>query len=268
MALLANARMYSVSPQAKAAWREVLDWVLKRAGTDMQFVDHDPPLLVSELWKRDDLGCVMMCGLPVSLRTPAPTILAAPVPTPARYAGRSVYMTDIAVRADSKFQTLAETFGGVAGYTVKDSQSGYFAFRHLLITQYAQRKPHYRSFVGGLLNARGIIQALEDGRIDVGPLDGYVHDLIRNTDPAFAAKARIIQVTEPTPMPPLVATGELGSDDLARLRGAFLEVGAEPTLAGARSALLLEGFIVPELSSFDVLRTRAQIVESDDEHWA
>ena len=61
----------------------------------------------------------------------------------------------------------------------------------------------YRKVVGELVNARGIIQALADGRIDVGPLDGYVHDLIRNTDPDFAAKARIVKVTEPTPMPPL-----------------------------------------------------------------
>lgn len=267
MTPIANARMYSISPTAKAAWRTVLEWVFARANAEMQFFEHEPPLLISELWQRADLGCVMMCGLPVSLRDPAPTILAAPVPSLPRYAGRSVYMTDIAVRAGSDYATLQDTFGGVAGYTVKDSQSGYFAFRHHLLSQHAARKPHYAKIVGGLLNARGIIQALDEGRIDVGPLDGYVHDLIRNTDPAFAAKARIIQVTDPTPMPPLVATAPLEPDLLARLRAAFLAVGDEPALREARAALLLERFMIPELSSFDTLRERARLVEHDDELW-
>lgn len=265
---LANARMYSVSPAAKAAWRRLLDWVATQAEVPVEFVDHEPPRLLSDLWSRDDLGIVMMCGLPVSLRSPAPTILAAPVPSPARYAGRSVYMTDIAVRADSPFRTLEDTFGRTAGYTLKDSQSGYFAFRHALITQHAARKPHYAKIVGGLMNARGIIQALDEGRIDVGPLDGYVHDLIRHTDPDFAAKARIIQVTEPTPMPPLIATAALGEAAIGRLRDAFLAVGGEASLAGTRAELLLERFVVPELETYTPLRHRAEIVEHDAETWA
>lgn len=267
MTLLANARMYSISPKAKAAWRTLLDWVLERADADVQFIEHEPPLLLADLWNRDDLGCVMMCGLPVSLRKPAPTLLAAPVPSLPRYAGRSVYMTDIAVRAGSRFEKVEDTFGGVAGYTLKDSQSGYFAFRHHLITQHAARKPHYAKIVGHLMNARGIIQALDEGRIDVGPLDGYVHDLIRNTDPEFAAKVRVVQVTEPTPMPPLVATGVLDAETLARMRAAFLAVQDAPALADARAALLLERFIVPDLSRFDATRKRAEIVEHDSEQW-
>lgn len=267
MALYANARMYSISPAAKAAWRVLLEWVLARAGAEMAFLEHEPPQRISELWERSDLGCAMMCGLPVSLRSPPPTILAAPVPSLPRYAGRSVYMTDIAVRAGSRFATLEDTFGGVAGYTVKDSQSGYFAFRHHLLTRHPARKPHYTKIVGGLVNARGIIQALDEGRIDVGPLDGYVHDLIRATDPDFAARARIIQVTDPTPMPPLVATAPLEADVVDRLRAAFLAASDEPALAGTRATLLLERFIVPELSSFDTLRERALLVERDDEHW-
>lgn len=267
---LANARMYSVSPPARAAWIRLLGWVSERAGVPVEFIEHEPPKLLSDLWSRGDLGMVMMCGLPVSLRTPAPTVLAAPVPSPARYAGRSVYMTDIAVRADSPFKTLEDTFGHTAGYTLKDSQSGYFAFRHTLITRYgAQRaaKPHYPKIVGHLMNARGIIQALDDGRIDVGPLDGYVHDLIRHTDPAFAAKARIIHVTEPTPMPPIISTAPLGEAAVERLRAAFLACGDEPSLAATRQELLVERFIVPELQSFDVLRQRAHIVETDAEVW-
>jgi len=267
MTPLANARMYSVTPAAKAAWREVLAWVLQRAGVAAEFVDHDPPKLLSELWARDDLGAVMMCGLPFSLRAQRPAILAAPVPSPARYGGRAVYCSDLAVRADSPARTLRDTFGGRAGYTLKDSQSGYFAFRHHLMTHYPETSALYREIVGGLMNPRGVIKALAEGRIDVGPLDSYCHDLIRAGDPAFAAQVRVLESTDPTPMPPIVATAPLDATTVERLRTAFRSVADERALAAARETLLLERFVVPEAADYGLTKQRAQAVEAGAPEW-
>ncbi len=36
--MIVNARMYSVAPAAKAAWRELLEWTLEHAGVRMEFV--------------------------------------------------------------------------------------------------------------------------------------------------------------------------------------------------------------------------------------
>ena len=261
--MLANARMYSVTPAAAEAWRAIIGWATREARVPVEFVEHAPPRLLSELWARDDLGCVQMCGLPASLRSPPPTVLAAPQPTPARYAGRAVYMSDIAVRADAPFRTLEETFGGVAGYTLKDSQSGYFAFRSLLITKYPKAK--YRRIVGGLLNPRGIIKALAAGEIDVGPLDGYVFDLIRAGDPAFAAQVRVVATTDPTPMPPLVATAALNEAQIERIRNAFLNVHREPSLDEACKALLIKRFVVPDIGVYGETRRRAERVDEAPE---
>lgn len=264
--MILNARMYSVTPAAKAAWRTIFDWVLVRAGVPGAFLDHDPPKLLADLWARDDLTAVMMCGLPFSLRATTPTVLAAPVPSIAAYGGRSVYWSYIAVRADAPYQRVDETFGRIAGYTLKDSQSGYFAFRHLLITKYQQVQP-FRSIVGGLMNPRGIVQALADGRIDIGPLDSYVFDLIRAGDPAFATQVRIIETTMPTPMPPIVATAPLDADAVTKLREAFRAVEHEPALAAAREAVCLARFVTPEPATFAVLRERAALVEHAEPEW-
>jgi len=108
--------MYSVAPAAKAAWRELLEWILEHANLRMEFVDQEPPATLADLWARSDLGCAMMCGLPYSHRKPRPILLAAPVPSPERYADRAVYFTDIAVRADSPFVKIEDTFGHVVGW--------------------------------------------------------------------------------------------------------------------------------------------------------
>jgi len=259
--MLANARMYSVTPASTEAWRAVIGWATKAAGVPVEFIEHAPPKLLSDLWARSDLGVVQMCGLPASLRTPSPIVLAAPQPSPPRYGGQAVYMSDLAVRADSKFQTLEDTFGGVAGYTLKDSQSGYFAFRSLLLTRYPQAK--YKKIVGGLMNARGIVKALAEGAIDVGPLDGYVFDLIRAGDPAFAAQVRVVAVTDPTPMPPLIATAPLLPEQIERLRSAFRKVHEERSLDEARKTLLVERFVTPDLAVYGETRRRAERVEKE-----
>jgi ABC-type phosphate/phosphonate transport system substrate-binding protein len=178
-----------------------------------------------------------------------------------------VYWSDLAVRADSTARTLADTFGGRAGYTLKDSQSGYFAFRHHLTTRHPKTPAPYPAIVGGLLNPRGVIKALAEGRIDVGPLDGYCHDLIRDGDPAFAAQVRVLESTDPTPMPPIVATAALGAEEVERLRAAFLAVADEQSLGQARATLLLERFVVPEPTAYEMTKQRAQCVEAGAPDW-
>jgi ABC-type phosphate/phosphonate transport system substrate-binding protein len=265
--MLINARMYSVTPESKAAWRSIIDWVLRRAGVVACYEDHDPPALLSDLWRREDLACVMMCGLPFSMRNPTPAILATPVPSPARYGASPVYWSDIAVHAGSDFRTLEETFGCRVGYTLKDSQSGYFALRYHLMRKFPSLAEPYPSITGNLLNPRGIIKALAEGRIDVGPLDSYVYDLLRHSDPEFASQVRIIESTDPTPMPPIVSTASLPMTTIERLRAAFLSVNTESTLESAREALLLDRFVVPDPSAYQVQRARAGEVERNCRPW-
>jgi ABC-type phosphate/phosphonate transport system substrate-binding protein len=260
--------MYSVAPAAKSAWRKLLGWILERSALRMEIVDHDPPAALADLWRRADLGCTMMCGLPYSLRNPRPILVAAPIPSLPRYAGRAVYFSDIAVRADSPFRTLEDTFGSVCGYTLTDSMSGCVAFRRLLHGYRKAELPQlYRSVVGNLVNARGVIQALADRRIDVGPLDGYVHDLLKHLDPAFAAQVRIVATTEAVPMPPFVATAPLTDAEMSRLRRAFAASIEAPELRAERETLLLRDFAFPEPRDYDVFPGILHTAEQYAEIW-
>lgn len=248
---IANARMYSATPAVKQAWKDILGWALREAEFDWPLVDHDAPAPLSALWSRPDLGLAMMCGLPYSQRRPRPRLIAAPVPSPARYQGRAVYFTDIVVHADSPHRTLEETFGGVAGYTLEDSMSGCVAFRRHLAAFRNGKTSLYRKAVGGFVNARQVIEALAAGKIDVGPLDSYYHDLLRKNDAAFAAKVRVVATTAPAPIPPLVATAPVAEDELQVLREALRACGEADALAQQRELLLLDGFSVPPEAAYD-----------------
>jgi ABC-type phosphate/phosphonate transport system substrate-binding protein len=244
---VANARMYSATPRLRAEWKTLLAWVLRAARLPWDVIDHDAPAPLSALWARDDLGLAMMCGLPFAQRAARPLLLAAPVPSPQRYGRRPVYFTDIVVRAGAPYRTLEDTFGGTVGYTLSDSLSGGVAFRaHLAPHRAAQGGPLYRRAVGNLVHARGVIEALARGDIDVGPLDSWYHDLLRQDDPAFAAQVRVIASTPARPIPPLVATAPLAAHEAERLREALQAAIAEPALQEARGRLLLAGFAQPD----------------------
>lgn len=267
--LIANARMYSTAgPLAKQAWKDILAWVTQRAGMPMDIVDHDPPNLLSALWAREDLGATQMCGLPMALRRPLPTVIAAAIPSPARYGGRAVYFSDILVPADSKAQKLEDTFGGTVGYTLTDSMSGCVSLRVLLEKYRTPARPRlYAKVVGDLIHVRGMIEAVGAKRVDVGSADSYLCDLIRKHDPAFAAQVKVIGSTEAAPMPPFVATAELRADELARLRAAFRAAGDAAELAGARGELLLAGFDTPDPSAYDVFHRIHEISERHAGVW-
>lgn len=254
MNLVANARMYSATPSLRADWKDLLHWVLQRAELPWDVIDYDAPAPLNALWARDDLGLAMMCGLPFSQRGVRPTLVAAPIPSPSRYEGQARYCSDVVVRADAPYQRLEDTFGGTVGYTLVDSMSGGVNFRnHLAPYREARGARLYKAAVGNLIHARGVIEALVSGRIDVGPLDGYFHDLLRHADPAFASQVRVIASTQWLPIPPLVATAKLADADLARLRKVLTDVAGAEDLAPLRARLLLAGFAFPDASHYAVL---------------
>jgi ABC-type phosphate/phosphonate transport system substrate-binding protein len=92
-----------------------------------------------------------------------------------------------------------------------------------------------------------------------------VFDLIRAGDPAFASQVRVIAVTDPTPMPPLVATASLTTEEVTKLRHAFRRANEEPSLTTSLKAILVERFVVPDLSVYDETRRRAERVEQAEE---
>jgi ABC-type phosphate/phosphonate transport system substrate-binding protein len=251
--VIANARMYAVTPQVAAAWRELFLWTGQRAGVELQWIDHAYPAPLGALWSRPDLGCAFMCGWPFARSDPQPRLIAAPVPSPARYGGRPVYFTDFVVRATADFRTLEDTFGFRLGYTVDDSQSGYNAPRyHLLKFRSPIRRTLYKEIVGPLVTPRRVIEALLDNRIDVGPLDSYVHDLLKKDDPDLARQLRVVATTEAAPVPPLVAAPGCDDGTIARIRSALVEVEKRPELAKLRDALLLKGFTATAPASYGV----------------
>lgn len=248
---ITNARMYAVTPEAEEAWRNLLTHVTKDAGVTLDYVPYPAPQPLEHLWQRRDLGAVFMCGYPIALQLADVVPLAAPIPALPWAKGRAVYRSDLIVRKDSAFRTLADTFGGTAGWTVAHSHSGFNAFRHHLLRYRSRERPTlYSRVVGDLVTARRILDSVLDGTIDVGPLDAYWHALIAKYRPDLTAGIRVLDSTEVAPMPAFVAAPDVPGDVVARLRAAFAAATVRPWFAPFRAPLLLDGFEAVDHASF------------------
>lgn len=243
MSLIANARMYAVTPAAETAWRDLIARVCAEAEVALDYLPYPAPRPLEQLWARPDLGAVQMCGYPIAMGLAAVEPIAAPIPALDWARGRAVYRSDLIVRADSGFRTLADTFGGRVGWTVDHSHSGFNALRHhLLRYRDASRPKLYRWSIGPLVTARKVLDSVIDGSIDIGPLDGYWHALIRRELPALTAQIRVIESTDVAPMPAFVASAGTDPAIVTRLRGAFAAAASRPWFEPLGEALLITGF--------------------------
>jgi ABC-type phosphate/phosphonate transport system substrate-binding protein len=259
--LFANARMYAINPAVAAAWRALLEWVATRAEVDLEVIDYPAPAPLPALWSRPDAACVFMCGYPLSQAQPQPRVLAAPIPSSRGDGGKPVYWTDIVVPIDSPITRLEETFGQRFAFTTEDSQSGYQAPR-LLFAHHARGALLFSESVGPLVTPRRIVEAILAGDADAGPLDSYVHDLLRLHEPELARRLRVIATTPATPIPPLVAAPGIAAATAERIADALIAVGKSIALDTIRSTLALEGFARVSANDYRVLRTRAEQADS------
>src|SRR5215470_7520461 len=250
MVPVASARMYSWSPTLTAAWRRLLEWVVRHSGGGLQVLEIADPYPLEELWAREDLGCVFMCGYPWAMRAERPHLLAAPVPSPARYQGRPIYFTDFVVRADSGYRTLEDTFGGRIAYSIEHSHSGYNAARfHLLGYRRADRPTLYSGVVGPLHRQLPVI-------------DAYGLDLLRHHGAERARRVRVVATTVEAPSAPLVASPAVDGATRKRLTDALLATHAAPELEPTLEELLIAKFVAADAAGFDVMVERQRQAEA------
>jgi ABC-type phosphate/phosphonate transport system substrate-binding protein len=257
--MIANARMYSVSPEAAELWRRLLAAVIEHAGLDITLFEHTAPAPINELWQRPDKAAVFMCGLPFSRSDPRPELIAAPVPSPPDFRGLPQYWSEMVVRKDSGFQTIEDTFGGRIALTVPDSQSGCLAALHYLMTA-ADRFPPYAEVITPRVTPLGAMSAVIEGAADVAPIDSYAFYLLQKYRWNLTSRLRIIGRTASTPIPPLVSS----SAGVEPLQAAFLEAHRIAAMAPLMAGLLLEKFVRPDPASYDPLRSN---FETASRYW-
>jgi ABC-type phosphate/phosphonate transport system substrate-binding protein len=247
--VISNARMYSVVPAVGQVWQRLLVAISDVAGVPLTYLDHRPPAPINELWGRQDLGAVFMCGLPFARSIPRPPIVAAPVPAPEAFQGQPQYWSELVVRADSRFGVVEDTFGHRIALTTMDSQSGCLAaLCHLM--PLGGTRALYQRVIEPRLTPLGAITAVIDGLADVAPVDSFAFALARKYVPELTSQLKVVARTVSTPIPPLVASQPVPPS----LESAFLEAHNNAAMASLMANVQVARFVRPDPEAYDVLK--------------
>jgi len=233
------------------AWRALFARVFAEAGIEVGAIEHRFPAPIAELWAKPDLCCDFMCGWPFARSRSGMQALAAPVPSPPRYAGLPRYCSEFLVREASGWHSLEDAFGARIGWMAEDSQSGFNAPRAYLARFVSAARPAlFSESKGPLGSPLKALEALQADEVDVVALDGFFLDLCRRHEPARVVGLRCVAETPWTPMPLLVAAPGIEAGVVRKLREILLRIHEEPLHARLLADVLLERFVAPDVASY------------------
>ena len=181
------------------------------------------------------------------------------VATPA-WQGKPLYQSYLIAAADRAIDDWTGLKGDIHAFSDPDSNSGFLVTRALL----AENK----LLPGGFFSRtfftyghRNVIRAVASGLAQSGSVDGYVYEVMRETEPDLVKPTKIIRKSEWLGFPPVASPKSLASDPRVKpLQQALISMEADPEGKKVLALLRLDGFVATEPSLFDTIAAKVETV--------
>lgn len=248
---IASLPMYDL-PELRAAtdaWWRGLARAFRREGIVDLPASLDRQVPYREVWLMPDLLFSQTCGYPL---THALADHVALVATPCYRTdgcdGPS-YCSFVIVAAGSSIRAIGDLRERRCAVNGLDSQSGYNALRALVAGE--AREGRFFGAVTMTGGHKASLAHIASGQADVAAVDCVTHGLLARYRPQALEGTRVLCRTASAPALPYVTRAGADADLLRRLRAGLDRALADPDLAAARDALLLEGAAVLPLAAYD-----------------
>lgn len=248
-----------LAANALPTFRGVADYLSRSGGLRVDLLEGVPWAEQERMLDRGEAELGAMCGLLYTRKAAWLELLAAPVPTPARYQGRPIYFSDVVVPRGSRFETFADLRGARWLYNDRGSFSGY-----ALLRAHLAALGETGAFCGPIAESGGHLRSIEllaAGLADAAAIDSTVLDLELRRRPALAEQIRVVATLGPHAIPPLVMARRLPPAQKERLRAALLRMHQDPAGRAALAGGLVERFVVVADADYDGVRATARRAE-------
>ena len=196
-----------------------------------------------------------ICGYPYVHYKADLDLVATPV-----WQGKPLYQSYLIAEKTRSIGDWRGLKGDVHAFSDPDSNSGYLVTRALLASENLLPTQFFsRSFF--TYGHRNVIRAVASGLAKSGSVDGYVYEVMRETEPDLINQTRIIRKSEWLGFPPVASAKTLSGDPrIQLLRDALTSMSADAEGAKVLSLLRLDGFVVTEPSLFDPIAAMVETV--------
>ncbi len=228
-------------------YRRLLDYMAGKLGRDIELVQRKTYEEVSELIRNGRIDLAFICSGPYATgkKKYGFELLATP-----EVQGSHFYHSYLIVNKESRFNGLDDLRGKVFAFTDPDSLTGKMVPTFWL-NQMNERPESFFHKVIYTYSHDNSILAVSKGLVDGAAVDGLVYEYYQHRNPTLTSATRIVRISEPFGIPPLVASSAVSSDLKERVRGIILSMHEDPDGRQILENLSVDRFIEPEEEWYD-----------------
>jgi phosphonate transport system substrate-binding protein len=164
--------------------------------------------------------------------------------------GETTYQSLTIVPAGSPVRRIAELAGRRVAFTDELSFTGRLYLVFNVRASGLQPERFFSSAIFTQSHDRSI-EAVARGFVDAAAVDSNIFYRLTEDLPALASQVRVLDVSPPFGVPPVVALKSLRADHRTRLTEAFLSLDGDPEGAGLLKALGIDRFVRPPAHLYD-----------------
>lgn len=186
-------------------------------GREVRLVQRRTYQEITTLLLSGQIDAAWICGYPFIRYRDRLELLAVP-----SWRGQPLYQSYLIVSPGRVAKTIEDLRGDIHAFSDPDSNSGYLVTT-ALIAERGERPSGFFSRTFYTYGHRNVVRAVSSGLAHSGSVDGYVWEVMRETEPELTARTRILRKSEWLGFPPVAAAAEPRDADAVRRITAALE---------------------------------------------
>nr|WP_244622979.1 PhnD/SsuA/transferrin family substrate-binding protein [Microvirga brassicacearum] len=211
---------------------------------------------ITALLLSGQLDAAWICGFPFVANHPRLALVGVPV-----WRGKPLYRSYLIAERDRRVSGLDDLKGDTHAFSDPDSNSGWLVTAAAL----ARRNLTPERFFSQTIftyGHRNVVRAVASGLAMSGSVDGYVYEVMRETEPGLIAKTSIVEQSELLGFPPVACSAAAADDARTKqLRSALVGMAEDKNGRAVLRMLRLDGFSIEDPSLFDAIAAEVAIVK-------
>jgi phosphonate transport system substrate-binding protein len=248
-----------ISPrEAFIYYNDIIDYISEKLGKPVKLVQRETYQEINDLVKNEQVEVAFVCsGAYIEGHDKfGMELLVAPL-----IYGKAVYYSYIIVPADSPVNSLEELRGKKFAFTDPLSNSGRLAPTYML----AKMNETPASFFGMYIftyNHDKSIEAVAEKLVDGAAVDSLIWDYLNETRPELTSKTKIIEISQPFGIPPVVVHRDLDPELKEKLKEIFLHMHEDEKGRQILEKVKIDRFIETDDRAYDSIREMWKFIET------
>lgn len=210
---------------------------------------------ITSLLVSGQLTAAWICGYPFIQYRRELELLAVPI-----WNGRRLYQSYLIASESRQASALSDLRGDIHAFSDPNSNSG-FLITSAELARIGLRPESFFQKTFFTYSHRNVVRAVAAGLADSGSVDGYVWEVLSETEPELTARTRVVARSEWLGFPPIAALRrQSDAPEVQAVSRALRNMATDSDGAAVLALLRLDGFAPARAELFDGIAERVEQV--------